>query len=171
MLSSTELAVDSRPILLVEDDPRERELTVAAIRACESTQEVLIARDGEEALDYLYARGVHAARIPPSPAVILMDLKLPKVNGLEVLQQIKSDPTIAATPVVMLTSSRDPRDVARSYALGANAHVIKPLDFDEFVDAMQDVTRFWTRRDCYRTPCHVPSMADSQLARQSFRRW
>lgn len=134
---------DLRPILLVEDNPRDLELTLAALAKCQLANEIVIARDGAEALDYLNARGEHAGRDPGDPAVVLLDLKLPKVDGLEVLEAVKNDPHMRQVPVVMLTSSREERDLVRSYELGVNAFVVKPVDFNAFFEAIQDLGMFW----------------------------
>nr|WP_295745259.1 response regulator [uncultured Acidocella sp.] len=134
---------DLRPILLVEDNPRDLELTLAALAKCQLANEIVVARDGAEALDYLYARGAHENRVPGDPAVVLLDLKLPKVDGLEVLEKVKSDPMQRQIPVVMLTSSREERDLLRSYELGVNAFVVKPVDFNAFFEAIQDLGMFW----------------------------
>lgn len=134
---------DLRPILLVEDNPRDLELTLAALAKCQLANDIVVARDGAEALDFLYARGEHAERTPGDPAVVLLDLKLPKVDGLEVLEKIKKDPRQRQIPVVMLTSSREERDLVRSYELGVNAFVVKPVDFNAFFEAIQDLGMFW----------------------------
>ncbi|MCK0196229.1 response regulator [Ancylobacter sp. 6x-1] len=134
---------DLRPILLVEDNPRDLELTLAALAKCQLANDIVVARDGAEALDYLYRRGIHADRPPGDPAVVLLDLKLPKVDGLEVLEQIKGDASHRQIPVVMLTSSREERDLTRSYELGVNAFVVKPVDFNAFFEAIQDLGMFW----------------------------
>lgn len=134
---------DLRPILLVEDNPRDLELTLAALAKCQLANEIVVARDGAEALDYLYARGAHENRVPGDPAVVLLDLKLPKVDGLEVLEKVKSDPMQRQIPVVMLTSSREERDLLRSYELGVKAFVVKPVDFNAFFEAIQDLGMFW----------------------------
>src|SRR5216683_4488000 len=112
-------------ILMVEDDPKDVELTLTALEEYNLANEVVVARDGEEALDYLYCRGNFTTRTNDNPAVLLLDLKLPKVNGLEVLQQIKSDEKLKMIPVVVLTSSREERDMVSSYRLGVNAYVVK----------------------------------------------
>jgi DNA-binding response OmpR family regulator len=130
-------------ILLVEDDPKDVELTLEALGEYNLANEVVVARDGEEALDYLYCRGSFAARARENPAVLLLDLKLPKVNGLEVLQQIKSDENLDMVPVVVLTSSREEKDVVASYKLGVNAYVVKPVEFHEFVNAIKELGIFW----------------------------
>jgi CheY-like chemotaxis protein len=134
---------DLRPILLVEDNPRDLELTLAALAKCQLANDIVVARDGAEALDFLYSRGEHADRTPGDPAVVLLDLKLPKVDGLEVLETVKRDPHQRQIPVVMLTSSREERDLVRSYELGVNAFVVKPVDFNAFFEAIQDLGMFW----------------------------
>ncbi|MBV8640546.1 MAG: response regulator [Verrucomicrobia bacterium] len=130
-------------ILLVEDDPKDVELTLTALEEYNLANEVVVTRDGEEALDYLYRRGSFATRSNGNPAVLLLDLKLPKVDGLEVLQQVKSDPKLRLVPVVVLTSSREERDMVASYRLGVNAYVVKPVDFHEFVNAIKELGVFW----------------------------
>jgi CheY-like chemotaxis protein len=130
-------------ILLVEDDPKDVELTLTALEEYKLANEVVIAHDGEEALDYLYRRGAFANRATDNPAVLLLDLKLPKVDGLEVLQQIKADAKLKLIPVVVLTSSHEERDMVTSYKLGVNAYVVKPVDFHEFVNAVKELGIFW----------------------------
>lgn len=130
-------------ILLVEDDPKDVELTLTALEEYNLANEVVVARDGAEALDYLYCRGPFATRSNDNPAVLLLDLKLPKVDGLEVLQQVKSDEKLRMIPVVVLTSSREEKDMVASYRLGVNAYVVKPVDFHEFVDAIKELGVFW----------------------------
>jgi len=132
-----------KPILLVEDNPHDLELTLIALSKSQLANEVVVARDGAEALDYLHRRGEFAERAQGSPAVILLDLKLPKVDGLEVLKEIRQTAALKAAPVVMLTSSKEEQDVVRSYALGVNAYVVKPVDFNEFVRAIADLGVFW----------------------------
>jgi CheY-like chemotaxis protein len=132
-----------RRILLVEDDPKDVELTLTALEEYNLANEVVVAGDGAEALDYLYYRGKFASRPTDNPAVLLLDLKLPKVDGLEVLQQIKSDENLRMIPVVVLTSSREEKDMVRSYSLGVNAYVVKPVDFHEFVNAIKELGMFW----------------------------
>jgi CheY-like chemotaxis protein len=132
-----------KPILLVEDNPNDLELTLIALERSQLANEVIIARDGAEALDYLFVRGDHAGRMQGNPAVILLDLKLPKVDGLEVLHEIRQTPALKSIPVVMLTSSKEEQDLLRSYELGVNAYVIKPVDFQEFVKAIADLGIFW----------------------------
>ena len=130
-------------ILMVEDDPRDVELTLAALEEYKLANDVVITRDGKEALDYLYCRGQFQTRPDHNPAVILLDLKLPKVDGLEVLQQIRSDERLKMIPVVVLTSSREEQDLMRSYKLGVNGYVVKPVDFHEFVNAVKELGVFW----------------------------
>jgi CheY-like chemotaxis protein len=130
-------------ILLVEDDPYDVELTLSALAQNHLTNEVVVVRDGAEALDYLFRQGNYESRVAGNPMVVLLDLKLPKVDGLEVLEHIKSDPNLKAIPVVMLTSSREERDLVRSYNLGTNAYVVKPVDFPDFVEAIRTLGLFW----------------------------
>ena len=130
-------------ILLVEDDPKDVELTMTALEEYNLGNEVVVTSDGEEALDYLYYRGKFQRRSGENPAVLLLDLKLPKVDGLEVLQQIKSDEKLKFIPVVVLTSSREEKDLIASYKLGVNGYVVKPVDFHEFVNAIKELGVFW----------------------------
>src|SRR6202521_3132945 len=130
-------------ILMVEDDPKDVELTLTALEEYNLANEVIVARDGEEALDYLYCRGEFKDRSSDNPAVMLLDLKLPKVDGLEILKQIKSDEKLRMIPVVVLTSSHEERDMVTSYQLGVNAYVVKPVDFHEFVNAIKELGIFW----------------------------
>ena len=130
-------------ILMVEDDPKDVELSLTALEDYNLANEVVVARDGEEALDYIYSRGKYAGRPGENPAVMLLDLKLPKVDGLEVLQQIKSDDRFKMIPVVVLTSSHEEKDMVASYRLGVNAYVVKPVDFHEFVNAIKELGIFW----------------------------
>jgi CheY-like chemotaxis protein len=132
-----------KPILLVEDDPGDLELTLMALDKSQLANEVIVARDGQEAIDYLRCEGEWSVRNPGNPAVILLDLKLPKIDGLEVLETIRSNETLKPVPVVMLTSSREEQDLVRSYALGVNAYVVKPVEFNEFVQAIADLGVFW----------------------------
>jgi CheY-like chemotaxis protein len=132
-----------RPILLVEDSLRDLELTLAALSRCQLANEVIVMCDGAEALEWLQATGSQKDRPPGDPAVVLLDLKLPKVDGLEVLEAIKGDPSLRQIPVVMLTSSREEKDLVLSYQLGVNAFVVKPVDFNEFFRAVQDLGMFW----------------------------
>jgi CheY-like chemotaxis protein len=130
-------------ILLVEDDPKDVELSLTALEEYNLANEVIVARDGEEALEYLYSRGKFKTRSSDNPAVMLLDLKLPKVDGLEVLKQIKSDEKLRTIPVVVLTSSKEEKDMVASYKLGVNAYVVKPVDFHEFVNAIKELGIFW----------------------------
>ncbi|ATQ76094.1 two-component system response regulator [Massilia violaceinigra] len=132
-----------KPILLVEDNPHDLELTLIALEKSQLANEVIIARDGAEALDYLFCRGDHAARQVGNPTVVLLDLKLPKIDGLEVLKEIRGTAHLKSVPVVMLTSSKEEQDLLRSYELGVNAYVVKPVDFEEFVRAIADLGIFW----------------------------
>jgi CheY-like chemotaxis protein len=130
-------------ILMVEDDPKDVELTLTALEEYNLANEVIVTRDGAEALDYLYSRGEYKTRSNGNPAVMLLDLKLPKVDGLEVLKQIKSDGELRMIPVVVLTSSKEEKDMVASYKLGVNAYVVKPVDFHEFVNAIKELGVFW----------------------------
>ncbi len=130
-------------ILLVEDDPKDVELTLTALDEYNLANEVIVTSDGQEALDYLYYRGNFMKRSGENPAVLLLDLKLPKVDGLEVLQQVKSDEKLRMIPVVVLTSSHEEKDMIASYKLGVNASVVKPVDFHEFVNAIKELGVFW----------------------------
>jgi CheY-like chemotaxis protein len=130
-------------ILIVEDDPRDVELTLTALEEYNLANAVVVTRDGQEALDYLYRRGQFLTRSDGNPAVMLLDLKLPKVDGLEVLKQVRSDEQLKMIPVVVLTSSHEEKDMMRSYKLGVNAHVVKPVDFHEFVNAVKELGVFW----------------------------
>lgn len=137
------MTMTTKPILLVEDDPKDVELTLAALAENNITNEIVVVRDGVEALDYLYRRGSYQTRAEGHPLVVLLDIKLPKVDGLQVLQKLKDDPQLKVIPVVMLTSSREERDVIKSYNLGVNAYVVKPVDFNEFATAIKEVGLFW----------------------------
>jgi CheY-like chemotaxis protein len=126
-----------RPILLVEDSLKDIELVLAALKKNNFANDIVVARDGAEALDYLYRRGKFRSRDDGLPIAMLLDLKMPKVDGLEVLRQIKSDAALKVIPVVMLTSSREETDLVKSYKLGVNAYVVKPVGFQEFIDAIR----------------------------------
>lgn len=132
-----------RPILLVEDSDRDAELTLEALKENKLANEVVLARDGAEALDYLYRKGKFAGRLDELPLLVLLDLKLPKVDGLEVLRRIKTDPRLRMVPVVMVTSSREEKDLIESYTLGVNAYVVKPVGFQEFTEAVKNLSVFW----------------------------
>ena len=130
-------------ILLVEDSPRDAEMALDALAAYNLANDVCHVRDGAEALDYLFRRGEFAGRVEGQPVVVLLDLKMPKVDGLEVLRQIKGDPTLKLIPVVVMTSSREEQDLVKSYQLGVNGYVVKPVKFLEFVEAVKQVGAFW----------------------------
>jgi CheY-like chemotaxis protein len=132
-----------RTILLAEDNANDVELTLAALRSNHVVNEIVVARDGAAALDYLYRRGEFASRSPGPPGLILLDLKMPRVDGLEVLQQITSDRAFKTIPVVVLTSSREESDLVRTYDLGVNAYVVKPVVFNEFMNAVKALGQFW----------------------------
>jgi CheY-like chemotaxis protein len=130
-------------ILMAEDSPQDIELTLAAFEEHKIANRVEVVRDGQEAIDYLFRRGKFADRTPGNRALVLLDLKMPKVDGLEALAIIKSDEQLRSIPVVMLTSSREEVDVVRSYALGVNAYVVKPVDFQAFTEAVKEIGAFW----------------------------
>jgi CheY-like chemotaxis protein len=130
-------------ILLAEDSAADLELTLAALAEHHLANEVVVVRDGAAALDYLYWRGEYAGRPDGNPAVVLLDLKMPKVDGLQVLKQVKGDEVLRSIPIVMLTSSREEQDLVESYRLGANAYVVKPVDFTRFVEAVSRLGMFW----------------------------
>jgi two-component system response regulator len=130
-------------ILLAEDNPQDVELTLAALDEHNLANEVVVVHDGAEALEYLCRRGKYAGRNGSNPVVVLLDLKMPKVDGLEVLRTIKSDEHMKTIPVVMLTSSREEQDLVKSYRLGVNAYVVKPVDFQQFIDAVKELGAFW----------------------------
>ena len=134
---------DLKRILLVEDDPHDVELTLTALDEHHLANEVVVVNDGAEALDYLYCRGKFKMRTRNHPAVILLDIKMPKVDGLEVLRAIKTDDNLKTIPVVILTSSREEKDLMDSYKLGVNAYVVKPVDFQQFIGAVKDLGAFW----------------------------
>ncbi len=132
-----------KPILLVEDNPRDLELTLVALERSQLANDVIVMRDGAEALDYLLRRGEHAQRADGNPAVLLLDLKLPKVDGLEVLKTVRDTTELRSIPVVMLTSSREEPALMKAYELGVNAYVVKPVEFRDFVTAISDLGIFW----------------------------
>lgn len=132
-----------KSILLAEDNSKDVELTLTALAEHNLANEVIVARDGEEALDYLLRRGRFRERPEENPAVVLLDLKMPRVDGLEVLRRIKSEDRLKTIPVVMLTSSREERDLIESYRLGINAYVVKPVGFEQFVEAVRQIGAFW----------------------------
>jgi CheY-like chemotaxis protein len=134
---------DLKRILLAEDNPHDVELTLAALDEHHLANEVVVVNDGAEALDYLYCRGKFKMRTGNHPAVVLLDIKMPKVDGLEVLRTIKKDSNLKTIPVVILTSSREEKDLIESYKLGVNAYVVKPVDFQQFVEAVKELGAFW----------------------------
>lgn len=133
----------AKHILLVEDNDNDAELTLAMLEKCESAIGVDVVRDGEEALDYLHRRGAYATRPPGNPAVVLLDLKMPKVTGVEVLRDVKSSEKLKCIPVVMLTSSREAQDLRECYRLGANGYVVKPVDANQFTQAITNIGAYW----------------------------
>jgi CheY-like chemotaxis protein len=136
--------VNEVEILLVEDNPNDAELALRALKKHNLANHVFVVSDGEEALDFVFARGKHAQRtIGNGPRVILLDLKLPKVDGLEVLRSIKGDPRTKVIPVIVLTSSKEEKDIVESYRLGVNRYIVKPVDFDKFVEAVKDIGYYW----------------------------
>ncbi|MGE0394264.1 MAG: response regulator [Vicinamibacterales bacterium] len=130
-------------ILVAEDNANDLELTLTALQEHGLANEVVAVRDGAEALDYLYCRGPFLGRARGNPGVVLLDIKMPKVNGMDVLRQVKADPDLRTIPIVMLTSSREEADVVRSYDLGVNAYVVKPVEFTEFMSAVRELGVFW----------------------------
>ncbi len=131
-------------LLLVEDDPKDLELALRSLRKANLTNYIHIARDGAEAVDFIFCEGAHAARqIADTPKVILLDLKLPKIDGLDVLKRIKSDPRTKMIPVVVLTSSKEQSDVVASYQLGVNSYIVKPVNFEQFSQSVRELGLFW----------------------------
>lgn len=137
--------MDSRPILLVEDNPDDVELTLRALKMNNIPNHIVVARDGIEALDYLFCRGQYSRRNCDglSPAMVLLDLKLPNVDGLEVLQELRSSQKTKLIPVIILTSSREEQDLVRGYSLGANSYIVKPVKFEQFVKMVQQLGSYW----------------------------
>jgi len=147
-----------RHILIAEDDPRDEELTMAALEEYHLANKVFVVHNGEEALDYLYCRGKFSNRTNGDPIAVLLDLKMPKVTGLEALKIIKSDETLKSIPVVMLTSSREEPDVSECYRHGANAYVVKPVDFADFMKAVKHMGIFWVATN--EPPPYVTNKSD-----------
>lgn len=137
------MMVELKKILLAEDNPMDVELTLAAMEDSNMVNRVVVVRDGVETMEYLRREGVFADREPGLPAVLLLDIKMPRKNGIEVLREIRSDPQLKLLPVVMLTSSREDRDLLNSYTSGVNAYVVKPVNFDGFIDAIKQLGVFW----------------------------
>jgi two-component system response regulator len=138
------MAADPIEILLVEDNPNDEELTLYALKKNNITNQIQVVRDGAEALEYLFCTGAYAhRRINEPPKVVLLDLKLPQVDGLEVLEQVKSDTRTRAIPVVVLTSSQEERDIVESYQLGVNSYIVKPVDFEQFIEAVRQLGMYW----------------------------
>lgn len=135
--------MNEKPILLVEDNPDDEVLTLRAFSKNQITNPVVVARDGVEALDYLFHTGPHAGREPAAPAVMLLDLKLPRIDGLEVLRRVRADERTALLPVVILTTSREQQDISEAYSLGANSYIRKPVDFDKFIQAIGQIGLYW----------------------------
>jgi CheY-like chemotaxis protein len=132
-----------RPILLAEDNPNDVELTMSALHSLNLANEIVVVNDGAQVLDFVYRRNQYASRPDQLPAVLLLDLKMPRVDGLETLRRIRSDPKVAMVPIVILTSSREENDLVKGYELGANAYVVKPVDFDQFIGAVTKLGVFW----------------------------
>lgn len=130
-------------ILLVEDNVNDRDLALAALEQNDLANDVVWVEDGQKALDYLYRQGAFSGRTDEQPIVVLLDIKMPKVDGIEVLERVKNDPKLRKLPIVMLTSSNEELDVAKSYDLGVNAYVVKPVVFTEFVRTIHDLSQFW----------------------------
>ena len=136
--------IDAVEILIVEDTPQDLELTLRALKKANLTNHIQVVRDGAEALDFMFGEGAHAGRkVENGPKVILLDLKLPKVDGIEVLRRIKTDSRTKATPVVVLTSSKEQRDVVESYRLGVNSYIVKPVNFERFAGAVRELGMYW----------------------------
>jgi CheY-like chemotaxis protein len=142
-VENKENSMELKPILLVEDSINDVELILTSLAEKHLGNEVVVVRDGEEALDYLYRRGMYRLRREGNPVVVLLDLKLPKISGVEVLAELKANPVLRTVPVVILTSSREEQDLSSCYELGTNAYVVKPIDFHEFVDVIQGLGLFW----------------------------
>jgi two-component system response regulator len=150
------MSADPIEILLVEDNPNDEELTLYAVKKNNITNHIQVVRDGAEALEYLFCTGSYANRqVNDPPKVVLLDLKLPKVDGLEVLERIKSDERTRTIPVVVLTSSQEERDIVESYQLGVNSYIVKPVDFEQFIEAVRQLGLYWVLLN--KTPAHKNS--------------
>ena len=151
------MSADPIEILLVEDNPTDEELTLYALKKNNITNHIQVIRDGAEALEYLFCTGAYAhCQINNPPKVVLLDLKLPKVDGLDVLKQIKSDARTRAIPVIMLTSSQEERDIVESYQLGVNSYIVKPVDFEQFIEVIRQLGLYWkllNKTSSTRGPC------------------
>jgi CheY-like chemotaxis protein len=144
---------DAVEILLVEDTPEDLELALRALRKAKLTNRIQVARDGAEAIEFVFGEGAYAGRkIEDGPKVILLDLKLPKIDGIEVLRRVKSDARTQAIPVVVLTSSKEQKDVVESYRLGVNSYIVKPVNFERFAEAVQDLGMYWL---LLNQPCRI----------------
>jgi CheY-like chemotaxis protein len=137
------MPIDLRTILLAEDDPKDLELTLEALAEHNLANQVVVIKDGVEVIEYLRCEGNFKLRRPGKPAVLLLDIKMPRMDGIEVLRAIRSDPALKTLPVVMLTSSREQQDLIKSYELGINAYVVKPVDFKDFIEAVKYIGMFW----------------------------
>ena len=137
------MTIEIKRILIVDDSPKDIELTVSALGENHLANEIIVAEDGEEALEYLYRRGKFSEYVKGNPALILLDIKMPKMDGIEVLKIIRADENLKSIPIVMVTSSLEERDLVKSYSLGANAYVVKPIDIMQFIDAIKVLGQFW----------------------------
>lgn len=147
-------------ILLVEDNPDDEELTRLALKDCNVANRLFVVRDGQEALDWIFCEGQHAGREPKlTPSLVLLDLKLPKINGLEVLQAIRADERTRRQPIVILTSSREEQDIIQSYDLGANSYIQKPVDYTQFLEAIRQLGVYWMLLN--EVPPHCPQSVAS----------
>lgn len=135
--------MNTKIILLVDDSPNDIELTMRALKKSQITNKIDVARDGSEAIDYLHCSGIFAGRQKENPILILLDLKMPKMDGIEVLRHIRSDPELMHIPVVVFTSSREEQDIVETYGIGVNAYIVKPVEFHKFTDAVQQIGLFW----------------------------
>ena len=134
-----------RTVLFVEDNQKDVELALEMLSQRILIKDIIVARDGQHALDFLYSAGLHTAREPGNPILIMLDIKLPKINGLEVLRRVKADPALKNIPIIMFTGSAEDSDLETSYALGANGYVVKPIDFSEYAQALKSISSFWTQ--------------------------